>query len=83
MSESGTEEAIKTLDVRLTWVEQKVETLVTREEMHAAIRAEGDAARRHATVLYEDLRDDNRIIFEHLLRRSDRVDALAHHARPE
>ncbi len=64
--------------------------LATREEMHAAIaaaiaplatrdelRAEGDHARRHATMLSEDLRDDNRLILEHLLALSARVDELA------
>ncbi len=64
--------------------------LATREEMHAAIaaaiaplatrdelRAEGDHARRHATMLFEDLRDDNRLILEHLLALSARVDELA------
>jgi hypothetical protein len=45
--------------------------------MHAAIRAEGEAARRHATLLFEDLRDDNRIMLEHLVALSARVDQLA------
>jgi hypothetical protein len=67
-----------------------VAPLATREEMHAAIasaiaplatreemRAEGEAARRHSTVLFEDLRDDNRIILEHLIALSARVDHLA------
>ena len=67
-----------------------VAPLATREEMHAAIaaavaplatreemRAEGDHARRHATMLFEDLRDDNRLILEHLLALSARVDELA------
>jgi hypothetical protein len=64
--------------------------LATREELHAAIaaaiaplatreelRAEGERARRHATVLFEDLKDDNRLILEHLLALSARVDELA------
>jgi hypothetical protein len=51
--------------------------LATREEMRAAIAAEGQAARRHTTVLFEDLRDDNRIILEHLVALSARVDQLA------
>ena len=64
--------------------------LATRDEMRAAIavavaplatrdemRAEGDHARRHATMLFEDLRDDNRLILEHLLALSARVDELA------
>jgi hypothetical protein len=51
--------------------------LATREEMHAAIRAEGEAARHHAALLFEDLRDDNRIMLEHLVALSARVDQLA------
>ncbi len=64
--------------------------LATREEMDVAIaaavaplatrdelRAEGDHARRHATMLFEDLRDDNRLILDHLLALSARVDELA------
>ena len=60
--------------------------LATRDELRAAIaplatrdevRAEGDRARRHATMLFEDLRDDNRLILEHLLALSARVDELA------
>jgi hypothetical protein len=50
-----------------------VAPLATREE----VRADGEQARRHATMLFEDLRDDNRIILEHLLALSARVDALA------
>ncbi len=54
-----------------------VAPLPTREEMHAAIRAEGESSRLYARTLYEDLRDDNRIILEHLIALSARVDALA------
>jgi hypothetical protein len=54
-----------------------VAPLATRQEMSAAIRAEGDRARQHATMLFEDLRDDNRLILEHLLTLSAGVDALA------
>ena len=50
-----------------------IEPLATREELHA----EGEQSRRHATMLFEDLRDDNRIILENLLALSARVDALA------
>ena len=56
-----------------------VAPLATREEMYAAIAAEGERARRHATTLFEDLRDGNRIILEHLVALSARVDALARH----
>jgi len=51
--------------------------LATREEMHSAIQHEGERSRRYARTLYEDLRDDNRIILEHLIALSARVDALA------
>jgi hypothetical protein len=51
--------------------------LATRDEMHASIKAEGDRARQHATMLFEDLREDNRLILDHLLALSARVDALA------
>jgi hypothetical protein len=58
-------------------LQNAIAELPTRDEMHAAIKAEGDRARHHATVLFEDLRDDNRIILEHLITLSARVDALA------
>ena len=71
-------------------LQEAIAPLATREEMHAAIaaavaplatreemRAESETARRHATVLFEDLRDDNRIILEHLVALSARVDQLA------
>jgi hypothetical protein len=54
-----------------------IASLPTREEMHAAIGAAGEAARRHATVLFESLKDDTRLIVEHLLVVSSRVDELA------
>ena len=59
--------------------------LATRAELQAAIaplatreelRVEGEQSRRHAAMLFEDLRDDNRIILEHLLALSARVDSL-------
>ena len=81
---------LRNIDTRLSRVEQYLPTLATREELHAALaaaiaplatrdemRAEGDHARRHATMLFEDLRDDNRLILEHLLALSARVDELA------
>lgn len=64
--------------------------LATREEMHAAItaavaplatreelRVQREQDRHHWTMMFEDQRDDNRIILEHLLALSARVDALA------
>jgi hypothetical protein len=70
-----------------------VAPLATREEMHAAIaaavaplatreelrelRVQWEQDRHHWTMMFEDLRDDNRIILEHLLALSVRVDALA------
>jgi hypothetical protein len=69
-------------------IQTAVAPLATREEMHAAlteladqlraeIKEEGERARRHTDVLIEDLRDDNRLILEHLISLSARVDALA------
>ena len=67
-----------------------VAPLATREELHAAIaaavaplatreelRVQSEQDRHHSTMLFEDLRDDNRIILEHLVALSARVDALA------
>jgi hypothetical protein len=62
--------------------------LATREELHAALHAwaqqlraeikeEGERSRRCTDVMIEDLRDDNRLILEHLIALSARVDALA------
>ena len=58
-------------------IAEAIAPLATRAELHAVIQAEGDRARNHATMLFEDLRDDNRIILEHLLALSARIDALA------
>ena len=55
----------------------RAEMEALRSELNDAIRAEGERARQHATVLYEDLRDDTRMIIEHVLALSVRVDALA------
>ena len=58
--------------------------LATRAELHAmaddlrmAIKDEGERSRRYTDVLIEDLRDDNRLILEHLIALSARVDELA------
>jgi hypothetical protein len=84
------EQVISNIEARLTRVELYLPGLATREELRTAIqaavaplatreemRAEAEAGRRHATLLFEDLRDDNRIILGHLLSLSARVDALA------
>lgn len=69
-------------------IQTAVASLATREEMHAAlkeladqlraeIKEEGERSRRYTDVLLEDLRDDSRLILEHLIALSARVDALA------
>jgi hypothetical protein len=58
-------------------IAEAVAPLATRAEMYAAIKEEGERSRRHADVLIEDLRDDNRLILSHLIALSARVDALA------
>lgn len=90
MSNGELEQTVKNIDVRVARIEQQlpmlatreelkeaIAPLATREEMYAAIRAAGETARRHATMLFEDLRDDNRIVLEHLVALAARVDALA------
>lgn len=67
----ATREEIASLATR-----EEIALLATREEMYAAIATEGERARRHATALFEDLRDDNRIVLEHLVALSARVDDL-------
>jgi hypothetical protein len=70
-------------------IQAAVALLATRDEMHAAIeaataplatleqlRVEGERSRRHATLLF-DVRDDIRIVLEHVGALSARVDALA------
>src|SRR5438105_3664359 len=58
-------------------IQEAVAPLATREEVHVAIGAEGERGRQYTRMLFEDLRDDNRIILEHLIALSARVDALA------
>jgi hypothetical protein len=65
-------------------IQAAVAPLATREELQTAfdslrveIKEEGERARRYTDVLIEDLRDDNRLILEHLIALSARVDALA------
>jgi hypothetical protein len=68
-------------------IQAAIAPLATRAELQAAIaplatraelQAEGEASRQFTRVLVEDLRDDNRIILEHLVALSARVDQLAH-----
>ena len=70
------QEAIRPLATREE-LQDAIRPLATRDEMHAAIKAEGERARHHATMLNEDTRDDIRIVLEHLVALSERVDALA------
>ena len=58
-------------------IQAAVAPLATRAEMLAAIKEEGERSRRHTDVLIEDLRDDNRLILNHLIALSARVDTLA------
>jgi hypothetical protein len=58
-------------------IQAAVAPLATRAEMLAAIKDEGERSRRYTDVLIEDLRDDNRLILNHLIALSARVDALA------
>jgi hypothetical protein len=69
-------------------LQASIAPLATREEMHIGLRAvidqlraeikeEGERSRRYTDVLIEDLHDDNRLILEHLIALSARVDALA------
>jgi hypothetical protein len=73
------------IDARLARIEQNLPRLATREEMHAEIQAaiapltthaDTDGLRQQLMVLFEDLRDDNRIILEHLVAVSARVGEL-------
>ena len=58
-------------------IQAAIAPLATRAEMYAAIKEEGERSRRHTDILIEDVRDDNRLILEHLIALSARVDALA------
>jgi hypothetical protein len=60
-----------------TAIQAAVAPLATRGEMFSAITEEGERSRRYTDVLIEDLRDDNRLILNHLIALSARVDALA------
>lgn len=50
--------------------------LVTREEMHAAIREEGERTRRHFDVVAERMHDEVKLSLEGHQRLSERVDDL-------
>ena len=76
---------LATRDAMRGAIADAIAPLATREELHAAVALlatkqelrEGlDAARRHATLLSEDLRDDIRIVLEHVIALSSRVDDL-------
>ena len=56
-----------------TAIAEAVAPLATKKEL----REEGERSRRHATVLFEELRDDVRIVLDHVVGLSARVDALA------
>ena len=46
--------------------------LATREEMREAIQASAEEGKRHTTVLFESLRDDIRLLAEHVMPLSNR-----------
>lgn len=56
-----------------TAIADAIAPLATKEEL----REEGERSRRHATVLFEDLRDDVRIVLDRVVGLSARVDMLA------
>ena len=69
------QEAIAPLATRAE-LHEAIARLPTREEMHAAIHADSERSHQRWMVLFEDLRDDNRIILDHLLSLSARIDAM-------
>lgn len=86
MADDSLDATLKNIDVRLTKVEQILPALATREELQAAVaplvtqeqlRVQRQEDRQHWSMLFEDLRDDIRIVLEHLVALSARVDALA------
>lgn len=56
-------------------IDEAVAPLATRDEMHVAIKEEGERSRHFTQVLYEDLKDDIRMLSEHVVTLSARVDA--------
>lgn len=56
-------------------IDKAVAPLPTRDEMHVAIKEEGKRSRHFTQVLYEDLKDDIRMLSEHVVALSVRVDA--------
>ena len=93
MADGSLHATLKNIDARLTKVEQILPGLATRDELQAAIagavaplatrdelhelRVLFEQDRQRWSMMFEDLRDDNRIILEHLVALSTRVDALA------
>ncbi len=82
-------DAVKKLTRQVESIEQILPRLATKDDLKAfatkedlkatrdELRAEIAEARRHATMLNEDLRDDIRIVLEHLVALSNRVEALS------
>ena len=80
MDDVNVGQVLRNLDKRIMHIEQILPTLATREEMREAIRvvveplatrqelrAVAEEGKRHTTVLFEFLRDDIRLLAEHVV----------------
>ncbi len=77
MDDDVLDDTVRNVDIRLNRMKHCLPALATRDDLYAAIRADGKRSRDHATALFEILRNDSRLILEHLLALSARVDAPA------
>lgn len=73
------DERVTNIDDRVSNIEQILPTLATKEDLKAyATKADleesFDHARRESRVLYEDLKDDIRLLAENLVRVHERLD---------
>jgi hypothetical protein len=82
MAGSEMEEAIRTLVQQVAGIAQILPTLATKADLEAfatttELRDGLADVKRHSTVLYESLRDDNRLIAEALAVYMQKTDATA------